>query len=161
MYRTLHLKFVLLVGILLVSSCAPTTPTPIPPVTDEEFEVAVKQAHSTLDIVRRALLSPKPSYTFIGLKIRVYGKSTYEDIWTEPVDYYNGVFITHMVEGVTIQTGFHPDSFVHVPLEDVLDWMIVEDGGNLIGGYTIRLSYEHMTPDEKEEFLKITGYVIK
>jgi hypothetical protein len=47
---------------------------------------------------------------------------------------------------------------VTVPMNKVLDWVIVEDDGNLIGGYTIRLSYEHMTPEEKKEFLRVTGY---
>jgi hypothetical protein len=38
--------------------------------------------------------------------------------------------------------------------------VIIEEDGHLIGGYTIRLSYEHMTPEEKEEFLEVTGYKI-
>jgi len=160
MYRHLQLKVLLIVSVLLLSSCGSASVS-VAPVTDEEFDAAVEQAHSTLDTVRKALLSPKPSYVFIGLKIRVYGDSTYEDIWTEPVDYYNGAFTTQMVEGVAITTGYHPDNMVRVPLKDVIDWMIVEEDGNLIGGYTIRLSYDHMTPEEKEEFLKITGYVIE
>jgi len=159
--RRLQLKILLLVGVLLVSSCAPASPTTLPPATDEEFDAAVANAHSTLETVRRALLSPKPSYTFIGLKIRVYGDSSIEDIWTEPVDYYNGAFTTQMVEGVSLDKGYHPNNMVRVPVEDVIDWMIVEDDGNLIGGYTIRLAYLHMTPDEQEEFIRITGYTVE
>jgi uncharacterized protein YegJ (DUF2314 family) len=48
-----------------------------------------------------------------------------------------------------------------VPLKKVVDWMIVEKDGTLIGGYTIRLAYEHMSPDEKKEFLRVTGYKLK
>ena len=158
MYKRLQLKLFLFVGFLLFPSCAPAPSTPIPPVTDEEFDAAVANAHSTLETVRRALLSPKPSYTFIGLKIRVYGDSTFEDIWTEPVDFYDGAFTTQMVEGVTLDQGYHPNDMVRVPVEDVVDWMIVEENGNLIGGYTIRLAYLHMTPEEQEEFIRITGY---
>ena len=161
MGMSLQLKVVLLAGVLLVASCGSTTPTTIPPVTDEEFNTAVEEAHKTLGVVRKALLSPEPSYDFIGLKIRVSGDDTYEDIWTEPVDYYDGVFTTQMVEGVNLETGLHPGNMTRVPVEDVLDWMIVEDNGNLIGGYTIRLAYQHMTAEEKKEFLRITGYVIK
>ena len=160
MYRRFRLKLILFVGVLLVSSCAPASPTPIPPATDEEFNAAVADAHSTLEMVRRALLSPKPSYTFIGLKIRIYGGSTFEDIWTEPVDFYDGAFTTQMVEGVTLDTGYHPNNMVRVPVEDVVDWMIVEEDGNLIGGYTIRLAYQHMTPEEQDEFIRITGYTV-
>jgi hypothetical protein len=35
----------------------------------------------------------------------------------------------------------------------------VEDG-HLIGGYTIRLAYSRMTPEEKEFFLNDAGYSI-
>lgn len=161
MYKPLQLRVFLLVSVFLVSSCGPSSPAPVIPATDEEFDAAVAEAHGTLNVVRQALLSPKPSYTFIGLKIRVHGDDTFEDIWTEPLDYYNGAFTTQMVEGVTLAQGYHPEQLVRIPVEDVIDWMIVEENGNLIGGYTIRLEYEHMTVEEQEEFLKITGYVIE
>ena len=77
------------------------------------------------------------------------------------MDYYNGAFTTQMVEGVSLDKGYHPNNMVRVPVEDVIDWMIVEDDGNLIGGYTIRLAYLHMTPDEQEEFIRITGYTVE
>ena len=160
MYKALQLKIVLVASVLLVTSCGTTTPAPVVPATDEEFAAAVDQAHTTLSIVRQALLAPEPSYAFIGLKIRVYGETEYEDIWTEPIDYYDGAFTTQMVEGVALTQGFHPDQYVRIPVKDVIDWMIVEDDGNLIGGYTIRLAYLHMTPEEQKEFIRITGYTI-
>ena len=161
MSNSLQLKLVFLVGILLVTACGISAPTTVAPVTDEEFVAAVDKAHSTLSTVRRALLAPEPSYAFIGLKIRVYGENEFEDIWTEPLDFYNGKFTTQMVEGVSLQPGFHPEQFVRIPVEDVIDWMIVEDDGNLIGGYTIRLAYRYMTPEEQEEFIRITGYTVE
>lgn len=160
MYRRFQWMTLLLAGVILLTSCASPL-TSVPAATDEEFDAAVEKAHDTLNIVRRALLSPEPSYVFIGLKIRVYGDSAFEDIWTEPLDYYNGAFTTQMVEGVTVTQGYHPEQFVRVPVEDVIDWMIMEDDGNLIGGYTIRLAYKYMTPDEREEFIRITGYTVE
>jgi uncharacterized protein YegJ (DUF2314 family) len=44
-----------------------------------------------------------------------------------------------------------------IPTEDIVDWMIVEDG-KLIGGYTILLAYERMSPEEKERFLEAIDY---
>jgi uncharacterized protein YegJ (DUF2314 family) len=151
----------LLAGVILLSSCASPAPTSVPAATDEEFKAAVEKAHDTLPIVRRALLSPEPSYVFIGLKIRVYGDAAFEDIWTEPLDYYNGAFTIQMVEGVTVTQGYHPEQFVRVPVEEVIDWMIMEEDGSLIGGYTIRLAYKYMTPEEQEEFIRITGYRVE
>jgi uncharacterized protein YegJ (DUF2314 family) len=161
MNRSLQLKLVFIVGVLLITACGTSTPTAIAPATDEEFNAAVDQAHSTLSTVRQALLAPEPSYAFVGLKIRVNGRSEFEDIWTEPLDFYNGAFTTQMVEGVALAQGYHPENYVRVPVDDVIDWMIVEDDGNLIGGYTIRLAYRHMTPEEQEEFIRITGYTVE
>lgn len=161
MYKFLQLEVFLFVLVLSVSSCGLLPSTSLVPATDEEFSVAVDQAHGTLSTVRQALLAPEPSYVFIGLKIRVYGENEYEDMWTEPLDFYNGAFTTLMVEGVSLAQGYHPGTYVRVPVDDVIDWMIVEDDGTLIGGYTIRLAYQHMTPEEQEEFIRITGYTVE
>jgi len=169
MYPSLQLKSVLFVCLLLITACgSPSSPSASldlslsgTPVTDEEFDAAVKEAHGTLQTVRQALLAPGKTYTFVGLKVRFTGHGETEDMWTQPVDYYNGAFTIQMIEGVTINTGVHPNRYIQAPLDKVLDWMIVEEDGNLIGGYTIRLTYEHMTPDEREEFLRVTGYKIE
>lgn len=161
MYKALHLDILFLFCLFLTVSCGSFAPASIPPVSDQEFDAAVQEAHDTMNVVRQALLAPKPSYTFVGLKVRFTGEETFEDMWTEPMDYYNGIFTTQMVEGVTLQKGLHPERLVRVPEQDVLDWMIVEDDGTLIGGYTIRLAYEHMTPEEKQEFIRITGYLME
>lgn len=144
------------------SACSPATPTPIPVIDDPdpEFAAAVTEAHQTIDLVFKALLAPEPSYTFIGVRVRFIGADSHEDMWTEPIDYYNGKFTVEMVEGVTLEHGLHPGHEVRVRVQDVLDWMIVEENGKLLGGYTIRLAYERMTPEEREEFLRITGYVM-
>ena len=163
MYKALPLNLLLIACVLLTVSCATSTPTPASSNSDAdpEFTAAVSEAHETMDIVRRALLAPKPSYIFIGVRVRFTGRDASEDMWTEPVDYYNGIFTVEMVEGVTVQQGLHPEHLVRVPLEDILDWMILQEDGKLLGGYTIRLAYERMTPEEKKEFLKVTGYVME
>jgi len=83
-----------------------------------------------------------------------------DDNWVELVDYYDGIFTIRMMDGLTYNTNLHPDHTLDVPEKRVVDWMIVEKDGTLIGGYTIRLAYEHMTPDEQKEFLRVTGYKI-
>jgi uncharacterized protein YegJ (DUF2314 family) len=131
------------------------------PITDAQFDAAVEEAHQTLDTLRQALLAPRESYDFVGVKVRFTGESSYEDMWTEPIDYFEGFFTIRMIDGVLIDPALNTERKVVVPLSKVLDWVIVEDDGNLIGGYTIRLSYEHMTAEEKKEFLQVTGYKIR
>jgi uncharacterized protein YegJ (DUF2314 family) len=159
MYKPLQWTKLLLICVLFISSCSPSVAGT--PITDEQFDAAVEEAHQTLDTLRQALLAPKESYDFVGVKIRFTGESAYEDIWTQPLDYYDGFFTIKMIDGILIDPALNTDRVVVVPLSKVLDWVIVEDDGNLIGGYTIRLTYEHMTAEEKEEFLKVTGYKIR
>jgi uncharacterized protein YegJ (DUF2314 family) len=156
MYMPLQLKIFLLVCLVLATSCSPSLAGT--PITDEEFDSAVEEAHRTMSTLFGALLAPKPSYDFVGLKVRFTGDETFEDIWTEPVTYLDGYFTIRMIDGVLLSPALNTDRQVNIPLDQVLDWVIVEDDGHLIGGYTIRLSYEHMTIEEKEEFLRITGY---
>ena len=159
MYKSLHLKILFIVCLILVTSCESSVSGT--PVTDEQFDAAVEQAHDTLNTLRQTLLSPRPSYSFVGLKVRFTGREVSEDIWTEPVAYFEGVFTIQMIDGLTIKPGLNTGRTVTVSLDDVLDWVIVEEDGNLIGGFTIRLTYDHMTPEEKVEFIRVTGYKIE
>jgi len=159
MYKPILLKILYLIILALTfTSCGPAAPSSV---SDDEFEAAVREAHETMDTVKQAILAPDPSYRFVGLKVRFTGGDVaFEDHWTEPVDFYDNVFTIRLLEGLTLDLGLHPNQFVDVNLGDVLDWVIVESDGRLVGGYTIRLAYEHMTPEEKKKFLQITGYVI-
>jgi uncharacterized protein YegJ (DUF2314 family) len=160
MYKSLQFRAILIVCLFLMTSCGSSSSLSGTPITDEEFDAAVEQAHNTLSTLRSALLSPQQSYDFVGLKVRFTGEASFEDIWTEPVDYFDGYYTTRMIDGILLDPSLNTERLVTVPLDKVLDWVIVEDDGHLIGGYTIRLSFEHMTPEEKEEFLKVTGYKI-
>lgn len=163
MYKVLQLKIPLLVFLFFVAACAPSGPTPTPISTianlDEEMTVAVRQAQDTLYILRQAMLAPKPSYKFLSVKVRfVSNGGNIEDMWTEAVDFSNDNYIVRMVEGVTLEQGAHPDRLVEVPPKDVLDWMIVENDGSVFGGYTLRIEYQRMTPDQQKRYDEVTGY---
>lgn len=162
MVKTLQLKIPLLL-LFLVASCAPSVSTPTPistlPGLDEEMTVAVRQAQDTLYILRQALLAPKPSYKFLSVKVR-FGSSggDIEDMWTEPVDLSEDNYVVRLVEGVTLELGAHPDRLVEVAPRDVLDWMIVEKDGSVYGGYTLRIEYQRMTPEQQKRYDEVTGY---
>lgn len=159
MYKPILLKTLYLVCMVLTfTSCAPAAPSAV---SAEEFEAAVREAHKTMGTVKQAILAPDLSRRFVGLKIRFTGGDEgFEDHWTEPVDFYNDIFTIRLLEGLTLDLGLHPNQLVDVNLRDVLDWVIVESDGKLVGGYTIRLAYKHMTSEEKKKFLQITGYII-
>ena len=88
MYKSVQLKILFVVGVLLVTACGSRSSLSGTPVTDEQFDAAVTQAHDTLNNLFQALLFPKSSYSFVGLKVRFTGREASEDIWTEPVAYF-------------------------------------------------------------------------
>lgn len=162
MYRYLQRLSLIFCCLLFFVSFTSCTPQAASPVSDEELNAAIEQARETLDTLLRAMLAPKASYDFLGLKVRFTTQGGgFDDNWVEPVDYYDGVFTIRMMDGLTYNTNLHVDHILDVPAKRVVDWMIVEKDGTLIGGYTIRLAYEHMSSDEKKEFLRVTKYKIK
>jgi uncharacterized protein YegJ (DUF2314 family) len=159
MYTPLRLNILVLLFWAFAVSCAPAAPQTSTPITDEELNAAIEDARGSMDTLFRAMLAPKASYDFLGLKVRfVTQEGTYDDNWVEPVDFYNGKFTIRMMDGLLYDKNLHPERTLEVPLKRVVDWMIVEEDGTLIGGYTIRLAYDHMSLEEKKEFLRVTKY---
>ncbi len=165
MVKPLQLKILFVMIVFLIASCAPAAPTPVSHSTftdsDEEMAAAVRKAQDSLYMMRQALLAPKPSYSFLSVKVRFRSSRGTEDMWTVPVDFFEEKYVVRMVEGVTLEKGAHPDHIVEVTPQDVLDWMILEKDGTVIGGYTLRLEYERMTPEQKKRFDEVTGYKFK
>jgi Uncharacterized protein conserved in bacteria (DUF2314). len=128
---------------------------------DEEMTVAVRQAQDTLYILRQAMLAPKPSYKFLSVKVRFVSNGDIEDMWTEPIDFSDNKYTVRMLEGVTLELGAHPDRLVEVTPNDVLDWMILEKDGSVFGGYTLRIEYQRLTPEQQKRYDEVTGYKFK
>jgi uncharacterized protein YegJ (DUF2314 family) len=162
MYKVLQLKIPFLLFLLIVTACAPamSPPKPIPTIAnlDEEMTVAVRRAQDTLYVLRQAMLAPKPSYKLLSVKVRFVANGDIEDIWTEPIDFSDEKYTVRMVEGVTLELGAHPDRLVQVAPRDVLDWMILEKDGSVFGGYTLRIEYARMTPQQQKRYDEVTGY---
>ena len=49
----------------------------------------------------------------------------YEDIWTEPVGYLDNYYTVRMIDGVLLRPAFNTERLVTVPLDKVLDWVII------------------------------------
>jgi uncharacterized protein YegJ (DUF2314 family) len=169
MYKPLQWKaFVLLV---FLASCGPAEPpftpiptpssvtfeTPIPVRDDEELAEAVRQAQETLHIWRQEFLAPKKSYTMTSLKVRFGEEGDIEDMWTEPLYILDNIYTVRMIEGVTVEQGIHPERLLDVEPEDIIDWMLLEEDGTLVGGYTLRLEYKRMTPEQQKRYIEVTG----
>lgn len=155
--------FPFLLACLLMAGCAgivsSTAATPSP-VQDAEFLAAVQEARHTLPQIIELLSAPVPDRTFAALKVRFTSPDgSSQDIWVDHVTYDGAKFTGDMGDDIPALKLAFGDRLV-VPEADIVDWMIV-DGGLLTGGYTIRLAFQRMTPEQKELFLRDAGYRIE
>ena len=173
MYKALQWKTGIILITVFLASCSPAQPTfsptadrtvpvvvntQIPTFADEELAEAVRQAQESLQIWRQEFLAPKKSYSMMSLKVRFTSEGVVEDMWTEPLYILDNTYTVRMVEGVTVDMGIHPGRMLDVKPEDIIDWMMLEDDGTLVGGYTLRLEYKRMNPEQQKRYLEITGY---
>ena len=155
-------KFILALC-LLASACAPT-PAPVlttsTPATDTELEAAIGQARDTLDTFIQRLAAPHADRTFVAIKVRFFPPDeSPQDIWVDDVTYTDGVFRGYIgddIPSLKLEAGER----LTVAEKDIIDWMIVEEG-KLIGGYTIRLAVQRMSPEERERFFETLDYSIE
>ena len=162
MYIPLQRNPLILLLFVLLVACSPAKPTPVPISTftdpDEEFTRAVRQAQDSLYLFRQEFLAPSKEYAQMSLKVRFRNEGRVEDMWTEPFYILGDAYTVRMIEGVTLELGAHPDRLVEVDEHDVVDWMIREQDGTVIGGYTLRLDYGRMAPEQQKRYLEVTGY---
>ena len=155
-------KFILALG-LLTFACTPASGIAASPTasgTDAELEAAVEQARGSLDDFLAKITTPHPYRSFVAVKVRFApsGESA-QDIWVDGVTYDDGVLRGMMgddIPSLKLEAG----ESIKIEEENIVDWMIVEDG-KLIGGFTIRLAVQRMSPEERERFLETLDYVIE
>jgi uncharacterized protein YegJ (DUF2314 family) len=128
--------------------------------TDAELESAISQARDSLDTFIEKLTSPHADRTFVALKVRFYPPDALpQDIWVDEVTYNNGSFRGNMGDDLPTLK-LEAGEKITIDEEDIVDWMIVEDR-KLVGGYTIRLAVQRMSPEERQRFLETLDYSIE
>ena len=153
-------KIILTLCVLLLAC----TPTPAAPsttsTTDTELESAIGQARDSLDTFKEKIGTPHTDRTFVAVKIRFYPPDAVsQDIWVDEVAYENDILRGIMGDDIPTLK-LEAGEKITIDEENIVDWMIVEDG-KLIGGYTIRLAVQRMSPEERERFLETLDYSIE
>jgi uncharacterized protein YegJ (DUF2314 family) len=139
---------------------SPVATASVPSNLDKKMESAFQEARDTLDVFLERIATPHPNRTYIALKVRFSPPDgSPQDIWVDNVTYTDGSFRGNIGDDIpSLKLRFGEE--IVIPTEDIVDWMIVEDG-KLIGGYTIRLAYERMSPEEQKRFLEAIDYSIE
>ena len=153
----------ILLSCLLTFACAPgpaITSSPTTSSTDAELAAAIEQARASLDTFIAKITTPHADRTFVAVKVRFTpaGEAP-QDIWVDEVTYADGILRGNVgddIPALKLEAG----EKITIDEEDLLDWMIVENG-KLIGGYSIRLAVHRMSPEERERFLETLDYSIE
>ena len=126
---------------------------------DLAMNAAIAQARETIAQFRSRLNSPPSTQTYLTLKVRFDSGDAVEHIWIEEVelvgDQFKGVIANEPIEASTPALG----QTVTIPLDRVSDWMAI-DNGRLVGGYTLRVLRDRMSPDQRAEFDAGMGFTI-
>ncbi|HET6598019.1 MAG TPA: DUF2314 domain-containing protein [Anaerolineales bacterium] len=136
---------------------SPTAPVPA---EDAELEAAIAQARDSLDNFIAKITTPHPDRTLAAVKVRFTppGEPP-QDIWVDQVKYADDGLEGAMGDDLPLLRLKFGET-IKIAEEDIVDWAIVEDG-KLVGGYTIRLAVQRMSPEEKERFLETLPYTIE
>jgi uncharacterized protein YegJ (DUF2314 family) len=122
---------------------------------------AIDQARATVDTFIAALKSPKPGQSHFSIKMAFSdGSDNNEYMWLNPVS-YDGKKFTGTVdnEPQTVKT-VKLGQVVTVAPAEISDWMFLENG-KLVGGQTMRVLRDTLTPSERADFDKNAPFIIE
>jgi uncharacterized protein YegJ (DUF2314 family) len=127
---------------------------------DPEMIAAIEDARNTLYFFLENFQSPKPNQTYFSIKARFpYGADSHEHMWIDDLIFSGQEFSGILGNDPRYVLDLKYGDKVTVKVSDVTDWMIVENG-KLIGGYTLLVLRNRMSPTEREKFDAQIGLVI-
>lgn len=118
---------------------------------DKQFARAHEQAQRTLGLFIAALKKKRNGDSGFELKKTFVDGDKVEHIWLRDVTYDGQNFRAKVDNQPMDVKNVRLGQTVTVTPHDVTDWMFVKDG-KLIGGYTTRVLYARLTPEQRAEF---------
>lgn len=120
--------------------------------SDEEMNIAVKNAKETLFEFEKAIQSNNPDYSNFTLKQEFdTSDGGGEHIWIGNIHLKDGKYYGIVQnEPVDPKVGVKLGDSVEVPAGKISDWMY-NDKNTVKGAYTIKVMRKYMTPEEKKE----------
>lgn len=131
-------------------------------VTDDNGAMAqaVQKARNTTKKFIAALRSPKNNQSRFAIKKPFIEGDKVEHLWINEVSFDGKVFHGKVDNEPVDLKAVHLGDTVTVRPEELSDWMYVQDD-RLVGGYTVRCCYRHMSPAEKKQFEQDAGCQIE
>lgn len=127
---------------------------------DKAMDRAVAKARESLGFFLAALQAHKPDSGEFEIKKCFVDGDKVEHIWVGNVSWDGKAFHGRIDNKPLEISNVHLGQRVTVKPEDLTDWMFVKDG-KMMGGYTMRVLYGRMSPEQKAEFQKEADFKIE
>jgi uncharacterized protein YegJ (DUF2314 family) len=118
---------------------------------DRQFDRAAEQAQRTLGFFIAALRAKKDGDASFEIKRGFVDGERCEHLWIRDVTYDGQNFHGRIDNRPLDVKGVRLGQRVTVAPRDVSDWMFVKNG-KLMGGYTTRILYARLAPEQQAEF---------
>jgi len=124
---------------------------------DSQMNAAIANARGSVNSFIAALQAPNPNRMDFGIKMAFTQGQHTEHMWLDDVTYdgkrFHGILKNQPEKVRNVRYGQR----VFVAPSQISDWMYVENG-KLVGGYTIRVLRDAMSPRERAEFDKSVSF---
>ena len=157
-----HQQIIIAVFVLVVAGC--NKKPPVDKVTyvaddDPQMNAAMEKARTSVNKFVAALRSPKPGQSGFAVKMAFVDSNGTEHMWLSPVSYdgksFHGTVNNEPEKVKSVKIG----QKVSVEPSKISDWMYVENR-KLVGGYTLRVLRDKMSPAERVDFDKSVPFVV-
>jgi uncharacterized protein YegJ (DUF2314 family) len=130
------------------------------PDRDKAMRDAVDHAHQTLGFFVAALKAQKPDTSGYEIKSTFIDGDQVEHIWIDHVTCDGKVFRGRVNNKPLAVHNVRLGQRVTVEPRNVSDWMFIKDG-KLMGGFTTRILYARLSPEQKAQFAKEIDFTIE
>ncbi len=126
---------------------------------DPRMNAAIEKARASVDTFIAALKAPKPGQVGFNVKKKFEGGKQVEFIWLDQVTYdgtnFEGIIANdpEMVKNVKF------GQKATVAPAEIADWMYI-DHGKLVGGETVHVLLEGLSPAERDRFKKSVDFTV-
>jgi uncharacterized protein YegJ (DUF2314 family) len=128
---------------------------------DEAMNAAIATAQETLPLFIDAMQTSTDAEAHFAIKVEYpYGSGDdAEHIWVSDLTYDGNRFKGTIGNDPVYVSGLAYGDRVDVQLEEISDWMIIQEG-RMLGGYTIHVIRNMMSEREREDFDREAGFTI-
>ncbi|WP_082960111.1 YegJ family protein [Maribacter hydrothermalis] len=121
---------------------------------------AMEAAKNSVQEFQDALLSDNPNFEFFAIKQKFEAIEGTEHIWIQDIQLvdtdFMGIVANEPVYAQKVKLG----DTISIDRSNISDWMYYDEG-KVVGGYTIRVIRDELSPEEQAQFDDENGLIFK